>query len=71
MPKFCPNCGESISDKVKFCPECGVVIDSLIQKIDQSQVIEDNTQKKRLMIKKLKIRIIRNKKLKVLKKSPF
>ncbi|MGA2122163.1 MAG: zinc ribbon domain-containing protein [Methanoregula sp.] len=26
MPKFCPNCGERISDKVKFCPECGAEI---------------------------------------------
>jgi hypothetical protein len=28
MPKFCPNCGKDITDKVKFCPECGVDINS-------------------------------------------
>jgi len=24
MSKFCPECGEEISDRVKFCPECGI-----------------------------------------------
>jgi hypothetical protein len=28
MPKFCPECGKPISEKVKFCPECGSNIDS-------------------------------------------
>jgi len=34
MPKFCPNCGREISDKVKFCTECGVEIESFSIKKD-------------------------------------
>lgn len=28
MPKFCPNCGMEISERVKFCPSCGADINS-------------------------------------------
>jgi uncharacterized integral membrane protein len=28
MAKYCPNCGENISEKVKFCPGCGADISS-------------------------------------------
>ena len=69
MPKFCPNCGESISDKVKFCPECGVVIDSLIQKNGQSQVIEDNTPKTEPDDKKIKDSDIKEQTIESLKKK--
>jgi hypothetical protein len=54
MPRFCPNCGEEISDKVKFCTECGVALDALIQKNDPSPVIEQNTQNIETYDKKIK-----------------
>lgn len=69
MPKFCPNCGESISDKIKFCPECGVAIDTLIQKIDQSQVIEDNAPIKETYDKKIKDSDNKEQKIESLKKK--
>jgi len=41
MPKFCPNCGDEISDKVKFCQSCGADIDSFsVKKIEKSIVEE-------------------------------
>jgi hypothetical protein len=54
MPKFCPNCGEEITDKVKFCPECGVAPDSLIQKNDKSPITEQNSQNIGINDKKIK-----------------
>jgi len=27
MPKYCPNCGMEISERVKYCPSCGVKIE--------------------------------------------
>jgi hypothetical protein len=41
MPKFCPNCGTEISDKVKFCQSCGADIESFSLKKDEKSVIED------------------------------
>ena len=38
MPKFCPNCGMEISDKVKFCEYCGVNINSFSVKKDSSSL---------------------------------
>ena len=26
-PKFCPECGEKLTDNVKFCPNCGKRLD--------------------------------------------
>ncbi len=41
MPKFCPNCGERISNKVKFCPECGAEIRSFfVDKNEKSNANE-------------------------------
>ena len=37
MPKFCPECGENISDKIKFCPSCGANINSYIATIDDNK----------------------------------
>lgn len=37
MPKFCPNCGESIPEGVKFCPECGANIESFSVNADKDQ----------------------------------
>jgi hypothetical protein len=42
MPKFCPNCGEEISDKVKFCPKCGADIDSFSVKKDERSTVEES-----------------------------
>jgi len=44
MPKFCPNCGEEISDKVKFCPKCGSDIDSFSVKKDEKSIVEETKQ---------------------------
>lgn len=41
MPKFCFNCGQKISDKVKFCPDCGAVIQSPNIHVEKN-VISDN-----------------------------
>ena len=41
MPKFCPNCGIEISDKVKFCPKCGADIDSFSVKKNEKLTIEE------------------------------
>jgi archaeal flagellin FlaB len=41
MPKFCPNCGEEISEKVKFCPKCGVDIDSFSVKKEEKSNVEE------------------------------
>jgi len=38
MPKFCPNCGEEISDKVKFCSSCGADIDSFSVKKSEKSI---------------------------------
>ncbi len=40
MPKFCPNCGEDINEKVKFCPLCGVDIITFMKKSDNANNIE-------------------------------
>jgi len=53
MPKFCPNCGEEISDKVKFCPKCGADIDSFSVKKDEKSTIEET--KKAIKIEDTKI----------------
>lgn len=37
MPKFCPECGENISDKIKFCPSCGANINSYIATIGDNK----------------------------------
>ena len=44
MPKFCPSCGEEISDKVKFCPKCGSDIDSFSVKKDEKSIVEETKQ---------------------------
>ena len=40
MPKFCPNCGEEISEKAKFCPSCRADIDSFSVKKNENSVVE-------------------------------
>jgi hypothetical protein len=44
MPKFCPNCGTEISDKVKFCEYCGVKIDTFSLKRDEKSIVEENKE---------------------------
>jgi zinc-ribbon domain len=61
MPKFCPNCGERILDKVKFCPECGVDIDSFIKKSDEPSISEEKA--KEIQNGKVKIENTKNKEL--------
>jgi len=53
MPKFCPNCGEEISDKVKFCPKCGADINSFSVKKDEKSPIEET--KKEVKIENTKL----------------
>jgi hypothetical protein len=53
MSKFCPNCGEEISEKVKFCPKCGVDIDSFSVKKDEKSNVEE--PKKEIKIEDTKI----------------
>lgn len=40
MKKFCPQCGENISTKMKFCPNCGLTLES--QNSDQSEMKKNN-----------------------------
>jgi archaellin len=53
MPKFCPSCGEEISDKVKFCPKCGADIDSFSVKKDEKSIVEET--KKEIKIEDTKV----------------
>jgi len=41
MPKFCPNCGKEITDKVKFCPECGADVGSFLKRPDGNTRIDN------------------------------
>jgi len=41
MPKFCPNCGNEISDKVKFCQSCGADIDTYSVKKNEKSIVEE------------------------------
>ena len=41
MVKFCPNCGEEVSDEIKFCGNCGTEISSEIMELNQ-EVVQNN-----------------------------
>jgi hypothetical protein len=41
MPKFCPNCGSEISEKVNFCPECGSDIETFSVKKSDKPIVEE------------------------------
>jgi flagellar basal body-associated protein FliL len=53
MSKFCPNCGDEISDKVNFCQKCGADIDSFSVKKNEKSTIEET--KKDIKIEDTKI----------------
>jgi len=40
MPKYCPNCGTEISDKVKYCPSCGAKIENFSLHEDKQSTVE-------------------------------
>lgn len=64
MPKFCPNCGEEISEKVKFCPKCGADIDSFSVKKDEKSIVEEPKQEIKIEdAQKIEETKIENKKL--------
>ncbi len=47
MPRFCPNCGEEISEKTKFCSSCGANIGSFSLKPNHiPQEIKPTNEKK-------------------------
>src|SRR5208337_4944295 len=54
MPKFCPNCGIEISDKVKFCPECGTDIGSFNLKSHDTLISEEGKIEEKIETKKIK-----------------
>ena len=58
MPKFCPNCGSEISDKVKFCPECGSDFDSFSVKKDEKPIVEETKKDIKIEDKKIEKRNI-------------
>lgn len=44
MPKFCPNCGQGVTEKNKFCPECGTDFATFQQNSNNKRIsnTEDN-----------------------------